>query len=105
MALQVFTGSRVSDGIVVFMDGDGGWTEAIARSGLIADDETMARMTEWAETAAADAVVVDPYPIEVSDEGTDIRPVRYRERIRAYGPSVHPEFAKAPAHGHFDGGR
>ncbi len=94
MALQVFTGSRVSDGIVVFMDGDGGWTEAISRSGLIADDETMARMAEWAETAAVDAVVVDPYPIEVTDEGADIRPVRYRERIRAYGPTIHPDFAK-----------
>ncbi len=94
MVLQVFTGNRVSDGIVVFMDGDGGWTEAIPQSGLIANDETLARMTEWAETATADAVVVDPYAIEVLDDGTKIRPVRYRERIRAYGPSVHPAFAK-----------
>ena len=40
------------------------------------------------------AIVVDPYAIKVTDEGGEIRPVRYRERIRAFGPPVHPEFAK-----------
>ena len=95
MALQVFTGNRVVDGTVVFLDGDGGWTETIVESGLIADEGKLAEMTEWAEAANTGAVVVDPYLIEVTGEGAVIKPVRYREQIRAYGPPIHPAFARA----------
>jgi hypothetical protein len=42
-------------------------------------------------------VVVEPYAIEVIRDAGDVRPVRYRERIRAFGPSIHPDFAKRPA--------
>lgn len=97
VALQVFTGNRVSDGIVVFMTGDGNWTERVALSGVLSSKAEVERMTEVADAAAADAVVVDPYLIEVTLEDGDIRPVRYRERIRAYGPSIHPDFAKVQA--------
>ena len=95
VALQVFTGNRVVDGIVVFMTADGGWTERVAASGVLSDQAEVKRMTEVAEAAAAQAIVVDPYLIEVTVEDGEIRPVRYRERIRAYGPSIHPDFAKA----------
>ncbi len=94
MTLQVFTANRVSDGVVVYLDEDDRWTETLGLVSVIADDETLAAKTVVAEAAAAAAVVVDPYAIEVTDEGGEIRPVRYRERIRAFGPPVHPEFAK-----------
>ena len=94
LALQVFTGNRVSDGIVVFMTADEDWTERVAESGVLSGQAEVERMTGVAEAAAARAVVVDPYLIEVTVENGGIRPVRYRERIRAYGPSIHPEFAK-----------
>lgn len=94
MALQVFTGNRVSDGIVVFMTGDGDWTERVTESGVLSGPAEVGRMTGVAEAAAARAVVIDPYLIEVTVEDGAIRPVRYRERIRAYGPSIHPDFAK-----------
>ena len=93
MALQVFTANRVTDGVVVYLDEDDRWTESFGLVAVIADDETLARKTAVSEAAAV-AVVVDPYAIEVTDEGGEIRPVRYRERIRAFGPPVHPQFAK-----------
>ncbi len=94
MTLQVFTANRVTDGIVVFLDDAGGWTETVSESRLIASDEDEAAATEMAEKAADDAVVADPYLIDVTEDGGEIRPVRYRERIRAYGPPVHPDFVK-----------
>ncbi len=94
MALRVFTANRVTDGVVVYLDEDDRWTESLGSVAVIADDEKLAAKTAVAEAAAAAAVVVDPYAIDVTDEGGEIRPVRYRERIRAYGPPVHPEFAK-----------
>jgi len=96
MTLQVFTANRVTDGVVVFLDEDDRWTESLSQVSIIADDDTLAEKTAVAEAAAV-AVVVDPYAIEVTDEGGEIRPVRYRERIRAFGPPVHPEFAKLAA--------
>ena len=94
MALQVFTGNRLTDGTVVFLDNAGGWTETVSESRLIASAEDEAAATEVAEKASDDAVVADPYLIEITQEKGEIRPVRYRERIRAYGPPIHPEFAK-----------
>ena len=94
MALQVFTANRLSDGIVVFLSGDGRWLEAPIASGVIDGGTKEASMKAVADAAEAAAIVVSPYPIEVTDEDGEIRPVRLRERIRAYGPSTHPEFAK-----------
>lgn len=99
MALQIFTGNRVADGIVVFLGSDGAWTESLEQSLVIDTDEELARATETAEAAAEAAVVVDPYAIEITKENSAITPVRYRERIRAYGPPVHPDFAKESAPG------
>ncbi len=96
MTLRIFTGNRVADGIVVFLDDAGGWTETVSQSRLIATSEDEAAATEMAEKATDDAVVADPYLIDVTDDGGEIRPVRYRERIRSYGPPVHPDFVKTP---------
>ena len=93
MTLQVFTANRVSDGVVGYLDEDDRWTESFGQVSVIADDEKLAEKTAVAEADAV-SVVVDPYAIEVTDEGGEIRPVRYRERIRAFGPPVHPQFAK-----------
>ncbi len=94
MALQVYTANRLSDGVVVFLSGDERWLEAPDASGVIDAADKEASMKAVAEAAEAAAIVVSPYPIEVIDEDGEIRPVRLRERIRAYGPSTHPEFAK-----------
>ena len=51
-------------------------------------------MKAVAEAAEAAAIVIDPYLITVTDENGEIRPASLRERIRAYGPSTHPEFTK-----------
>ena len=94
MAGRIFTGNRVADGIVVYLDDGGGWTETVSQSRLIATSEDEAAATEMAEKASDDAVVADPYLIDVTEDGGEIRPVRYRERIRAFGPPVHPDFVK-----------
>jgi len=101
MPLHIVTGNRLSDGVVVFLAKDGGWTETLADSRVIENDEELAQMKALADAAAKAAIVVEPYPIDVARDGGDIRPVRYRERIRAYGPSIHPDFAKQDAAGHF----
>jgi len=93
VALQVFTANRLSDGVVVFLSGDERWLEAPDATGVIDASAMETKMIAVAEAAAV-AIVIDPYLITVTDENGEIRPVSLRERIRAYGPSTHPEFTK-----------
>ena len=43
--------------------------------------------------------VVEPYVIDVVEEAGVVRPVRYREEIRAQGPPIHPAFGQQAAGG------
>ena len=47
------------------------------------------------DAARAEAlVVVDPYLIDCVMEGAVAVPVSYRERVRALGPTIHPDMGK-----------
>lgn len=104
MTAQVMTANKLSDGIVVFLDYDGTWTRHIDDARVAEREEDFADMQA---EAAESTEVVDPYLIDVevrSAEGSSrfIKPTQYRERIRAFGPSTHPAFAKKPVPDHFD---
>jgi hypothetical protein len=87
MADQMVTANRLADGAVVFFAADGSWVERLAAGQAVAEGEAAALL----KRAEADArtEVVAPYLIDVA-RSTDGRFValRYRERIRAEGPSV-----------------
>ena len=85
---QVITANRLTDGIVVYLTPADEWSPAIADSLVCADAaDTEAALAIAARAAAEQQRVVEPYEIDVTtDDG--ITPVRYREAIRAFGPSV-----------------
>jgi hypothetical protein len=87
MALQILTANRLADGKVVFRAADGRWVEEVALAEVVEEADAPALLQEG-EAALARAEIVGPYLIDVVV--TDGRPVplRYRERIRAEGPSV-----------------
>ena len=94
MALQVITANRLLDGRVVFLADSGRWVEAIGQSRVADSEEAATALTAVAEQAAAAREVVAPYLIEVARDGDRLTPRRYREVIRALGPSSHPEFGR-----------
>ena len=91
MTLQALTANRLSDGIVVFWD-HGQWAERFPDAELFSEAGT-------AELVLADAKskpteLVDPYLIDIRlDDGQPV-PVSYRERVRALGPTIHPDMGK-----------
>jgi hypothetical protein len=103
MTAQIMTANKLSDGIVVFLAYDGTWTRYIDDARVAEREEDFADM----EAEAAQSIeVVDPYLIDVEVSATEgigrfIRPTKYRERIRAFGPSTHPAFAKKLVPDHF----
>jgi hypothetical protein len=84
---QAVTANRLDDGRVVYFTADDTWSEHAADA-AVAEPETAAALLGRARAAAA--TVIDPYPIEIADE----RPGRYREQLRAAGPSVRRDLGK-----------
>ncbi len=94
MGLQMITANRLNDGRVVFLVADGGWTETIADGRVIDTADDVETAIAAVQSRQDGVVVVDPYAIEVEGDGERLQPVSYRERIRAFGPSSHPQFGR-----------
>jgi sulfite reductase (NADPH) hemoprotein beta-component len=94
MALQVVTANRLGDGRVVFLADGYRWVEEVGSARVGESDEAAKALLAIAEKAAADRIVVAPYLIDVTSDGERITPTRYREVLRALGPSSHPAFGR-----------
>ena len=103
MALQVVTANRIGDGTVVYLTRLGGWSERITDGQVSRSDEQrdalMAVARAVARATGEIPEVVEPYVIDVVEEAGVVRPVRYREAIRAQGPTIHPAFGQQAAGG------
>lgn len=104
MTTQIMTANKLSDGTVVFLGYDGDWMCHVDDARIAEREEDVADMQAEASESSE---VVDPYLIDVevrAAEGSSrfVKPTQYRERIRAFGPSTHPAFAKKMVPEHFD---
>lgn len=97
---QIVIASDLGSGRVVFL-AKGSTAGAVSWGGLIETSE-VARDDARAQTllalAEADAEarheVLDPYLIEVEEDGGKLRPTKYREAIRCLGPTTRPDLGK-----------
>jgi len=94
MTLQVVTANDLSTGLVVYLAADDGWTERLAESRVAATETESAALLERAKAPEVRWSVIDPYLIDVAEEDGQLKPVRYRERIRALGPSIRLDLGK-----------
>jgi hypothetical protein len=91
---EMITANRLADGLVVFLDAEGGWTEDFHRGAVVADAEAKAAALETASRATAGNHVVDAYAIELEMRAGHLAPKALRERIRASGPTVRVDLGK-----------
>lgn len=94
MSSQVLTANRLIDGAVVFLAVGETWVTRLDDVQVAADKDDAAALEAIGARDVAAQIVVAPYLIDVAEENGHIAPTRYRERIRAFGPSTHPELAK-----------
>jgi len=86
---KVITANDLRDGLVVFLDQDGGWTHAIAQARVVEDGADLEQANAYAQGQHDARIVVEPYPVDVTVTGGVPVPVRLRERIRAErGPTI-----------------
>ncbi len=88
------TANRLGDGMVVYLDSAGGWSEYVEAARVAQSEEQSAEILALAEAPAQATLVVGPYLMDVSLESGAPRAVSIREIIRAKGPTVHPNFGK-----------
>lgn len=87
----VLTANRLLDGHIVWRDSTGQWRSAITHAACLTYDTYEAALDDATAHAQRDEVV-GVYEVVVRP-GTPPEPVSVREKIRASGPSVHPQFA------------
>jgi Protein of unknown function (DUF2849) len=85
---SVLTANRLGDGIAVFLDFEGAWNENIAEALVAHSPDEVRALEDRGAYDAAHNLVVEPYLIEVQEVAGSIEPIRYRERVRAGGPTI-----------------
>lgn len=94
MFQQVISANRIGDGLVVYLTDSGGWSDRLADGHVATDKVAANNILALARRAEDDRVVIDPYLIDVAEFDGVLRPKKYREYIRAMGPSVRPDLGK-----------
>jgi hypothetical protein len=95
---QVVSANRLSDGLVVYLCNKGAgasWSLDLADATVAETDEQAAELLALGVAdAQARHEAVDPYLIQVAEEGGRLRPTKYRELIRCLGPTVRSDLGK-----------
>jgi hypothetical protein len=89
-APMVFTANRLRDGRVVWLAEAGRWTERVAEARVFPPAEAAAGLA-LAQAAERAQQVVGAYGTDVALQAGRPVPVKFRERLRAEGPSVDAE--------------
>ncbi len=87
-SVQALTANRLIDGLVVFFTEDGQWSRRISEAALLSAEASQAILASTGEHAVATNHVVAPYLINVDTGAGALNPTRFREQIRAFGPTV-----------------
>jgi hypothetical protein len=82
--LAIASANRLVDGVVVFLDDSGQWTERFDHAALARGERAGEILLERARAEAFG--VIDPYLVAVSEDANGtLEPLSLRERIRASG--------------------
>ncbi|MGO9740959.1 MAG: DUF2849 domain-containing protein [Roseiarcus sp.] len=88
------TANRLSDGVVVFLDAQGGWSEDFHRGAALTGEAAKTVALALAAEAERANIVVGAYWIELERRGGRYLPKALREAIRASGPTNRRDLGK-----------
>jgi len=93
--MYVITANALVPGTVVFRTEDGGWSGEIAAARVYGSFDIAETDVAHAQHDVAARIILDPYAVEIESQSGGSVPVKLRERIRAFGPTV--DYAVAAA--------
>ncbi len=80
---SVVTANRLTDGIVVYLAKDGGWTEELGRARIASTEDEIKTLEDEAAKEVKARKVVAVYAMDVALHDGAVDPLSVRERIRA----------------------
>ncbi|GAA0779348.1 DUF2849 domain-containing protein [Roseibium denhamense] len=92
--MKVITANRLLNGDVVWLGAGKTWVERITLAEVFDGTDAVADALAVGAAAEKNQEVVGVYEMDVAVEDGVIVPVRLRERIRAAGPTTHPNLGK-----------
>ena len=92
--MKILAANRLSDGTAVWLASDHSWADEIGAAEIARDAACEEKLERAGKAAFLKNEVVDVELIDVQIVNGAVWPVRLRERIRAAGPSIHPELGK-----------
>ncbi len=88
MTGKVLTANRLGDGIAVWLDASGQWSEHLQQALVVRHAEAVASLEAIGKRDFAENRVVDVAVVDVEEVDGRLWPTRLRERIRAAGPTI-----------------
>src|SRR5438309_10859792 len=85
---KVISANRLADGIVVYADREGSWSDRLSQAKIFASKAEAEAGLLVAQNDAKRNLVVEPVVVEVAEDGSELRAVTLREAIRAKGPTI-----------------
>ena len=85
---KAITANRLSDGLVVFLTESEDWSLSFGEAQLLADGPDLEASLAYAKAQVEARIVLEAYAIDVDVVDDKPVPARFRERIRAEGPTV-----------------
>jgi hypothetical protein len=93
--MKALTANRLIDGEVVWLGRTGDWVETLDLARVIETKDGEDEALDIGARAVEAREIVDPYLIDLRrDADTALEPVRFRERIRAKGPTNRQDLGK-----------
>ncbi|MCB5202103.1 DUF2849 domain-containing protein [Neorhizobium sp. T786] len=97
MTDKVLTANRLGDGIAVWLNANGEWTERLQDALVARHPEAVAALEAIGKRDFAANRVVDVAVVDVQEINGQLWPIRLRERIRAAGPTMEYATGYRPA--------
>jgi len=91
---EIITANRLSDGVVVFQNDEGGWDDDFNRAAILEAKDAAAAALTRARVDEGRNIVVDAYAVEVEARNGHYAPKALREAIRAAGPTTRRDLGK-----------
>lgn len=93
MSRQALTANLLSTGAAVFYTADGQWSAYWSEAAFYSAEEGD-KLLHTIKASPYLKDVADLYLIDVDEEQDPPMPVRYRECLRVYGPSIRPDLQR-----------
>lgn len=94
MATRVLTAYDLMSGQAIWLTPEGDWSAGIENARVGRSETDFEQMNSLAAAAVAANQIFDVYPVDVVEEVSGPRAVKYREHLRSRGPTVHPDFGR-----------